>query len=679
MGKRKIIKQLIEKRETIVNAVVMLLIFAYLVSYFKPELILSTTTTSGGDMGSHNYLAKFMKENLAKGEIVGWSNDWYAGLPMFQYYFPLAYIMMAFLSIFVNVNIAFKIITVFGTFITPLCAYVAFRIFRFRFPVPAIAAVFTLPFLFLQSNSMYGGNIPSTLAGEFSFSISMALSIIFIASLFNGIKTKKMLAFNIVLLGIIALLHIIPIIPIALSSLFFLRNNTKKNLKYLTCVYIGAFLLTGFWSIPLISKFGYATSNSFTAIHDIKDILPDGFSYIFLFTGLGLVYAFKKKDERIIYLGIISFVSFLLFAFMPTGFIWNTRFLPWYYMTSVLMAAYGLNEIIGKIKLKILIPVFIFISVVLLLNNYVTYIGGWISWNYSGFENKPQWSTFNQMNAFLNSLPYGKVLHEYSEKHNSMFGTPRAFELIPYFTNKPGMEGLLIESSASSPFYFYLQSEMSETPTCPISTFRCTSFNIDDAMKKMELFNIKYVVATSEKLKSALENNTKVALLKKIDDIWIYEVKRENAYVSPLMYMPVVAERTKWHEFSSDWIRSEFSDVTIIYDTSLPYQKIGSISEIEKKPIEYCNVSEKLNGQDEIFITTNCIGKPLLVKVTYSPNWQADGANIYMASPSFFVIIPQKNNVRLYYGNTWSEWLGMVATLVMISILLNIRFKWFNV
>ena len=93
-----------------------------------------------------------------------------------------------------------------------------------------------------------------------------------------------MLAFNIILLGIIALFHIIPIITIALSSLFFLRKDTKSNFKYLVYVYVGAFLLIGFWSLPFIAKSEYAMSTAYTALLDMKDILAG----IAAFPGKGL-------------------------------------------------------------------------------------------------------------------------------------------------------------------------------------------------------------------------------------------------------------------------------------------------------------------------------------------------------------------------------------------------------
>ena len=194
-----------EKVKLIVDIVVLAAVWLFLLSYFKPELILSDTTASGGDMGSHNYLAKYMASNLAQGKVIGYSHDWYGGLPMFQYYFPAPYILMALLGTILNSNVAFKLITILGTFLMPLCVYAAFRIMDFKFPTPAIAAIMTLPFLFLESNSMYGANIPSTLAGEFSFSISMALLLVFMALLYQGVKTKKDVALNIVLLSVIVL------------------------------------------------------------------------------------------------------------------------------------------------------------------------------------------------------------------------------------------------------------------------------------------------------------------------------------------------------------------------------------------------------------------------------------------------------------------------------------------
>ena len=76
MEKRKSRDKYVTK-ENAVDLFALLVIWLFLFTYFKPELIFSPTTTSGGDTGSHNYLEKYMRESLSKGKIIGWSHDSY--------------------------------------------------------------------------------------------------------------------------------------------------------------------------------------------------------------------------------------------------------------------------------------------------------------------------------------------------------------------------------------------------------------------------------------------------------------------------------------------------------------------------------------------------------------------------------------------------------------------------
>src|SRR5206468_12759393 len=105
------------------------------------------------------------------GAVTGWCPGNYGGFPLFQFYFFLPFVLIALLSHLIPLTIAFKIGTVLGTFALPVCAYAAMRLAAAPFPAPALAALATLPFLFMEANSMWGGNIPSTLAGEFAFSL----------------------------------------------------------------------------------------------------------------------------------------------------------------------------------------------------------------------------------------------------------------------------------------------------------------------------------------------------------------------------------------------------------------------------------------------------------------------------------------------------------------------------
>ena len=45
------------------------------------------------------------------------------------------------------------------------------------------------------------------------------------------------------------------------------------------------------------------------------------------------------------------------------------------------------------------------------------------------------------------------------------------------------------------------------------------------------------------------------------------------------------------------------------------------------------------------------VGVPVLVKVSYFPNWEVDGAEgPYRVAPNFMVVVPTQNDVRLHYG-----------------------------
>ena len=71
-------------------------------------------------------------------------------------------------------------------------------------------AVATLPFLFYRGFTIYGGNIPSTLAGEFAFSISLSLALLYLGVVFKGLETGRYRALAAVLLALTGLCHIIP-------------------------------------------------------------------------------------------------------------------------------------------------------------------------------------------------------------------------------------------------------------------------------------------------------------------------------------------------------------------------------------------------------------------------------------------------------------------------------------
>ncbi len=195
------------------NAVAIVGVMVVTLSQLHPNLLFLNTTTAGGDTGAHVALPAFLKSNLlTHGQLTGWDPGWYDGFPLYTFYFPLPGLVTVFLNAFVSYDIAFKLVTVLGSVLLPLCAWAFGRLAGLRDPGPACLAAATLPFLFEPSFTIYGGNLLSTLAGEFSFSLSLSLSLLFLGVVAAGLRTGRHRALAAVLFAVTLLCHLIPAI-----------------------------------------------------------------------------------------------------------------------------------------------------------------------------------------------------------------------------------------------------------------------------------------------------------------------------------------------------------------------------------------------------------------------------------------------------------------------------------
>ena len=72
--------------------------------------MLSNNLATGGDMGAHVWSSDYLRRALLpKGRLTGWSNDWFGGFPVLNFYFPLPTLVIGFLGFIIPANVAFKI------------------------------------------------------------------------------------------------------------------------------------------------------------------------------------------------------------------------------------------------------------------------------------------------------------------------------------------------------------------------------------------------------------------------------------------------------------------------------------------------------------------------------------------------------------------------------------------
>ena len=74
-------------------------IYIMVVIFLRIELVFSELLPTGGDMGAHIVPTKFFVTELFNNfKISGWSQDWFAGYPVYYFYFPLPPIITSLLN-----------------------------------------------------------------------------------------------------------------------------------------------------------------------------------------------------------------------------------------------------------------------------------------------------------------------------------------------------------------------------------------------------------------------------------------------------------------------------------------------------------------------------------------------------------------------------------------------------
>ncbi len=354
------------------------------------SLVLRDTTANGGDMGAHVYWPKFLAEEwFGRGRVQGWSPHWYGGFPIGQFYFPFPALAIALLDLVLPYNIAFKLVSISGPIALPAAAYVFGSKLRFPWPVPPLFAIVAVRYLFelrigLNDDpgkagwTIYGGNLASTMAGEFSFTIALALALFFVAALNVFLERGKRPWLPAVLLAATVTSHIVvaafaALLGVLLALVHWWRYATTERrgtrggfVKALVLTVpvaaVGA-LLTATWSLPLVGAQHFTASMRYEKVLNWGSALfgleskrdADGLWaasgsiprpwWLWALVAVAIFAAGWWRRATTLVLATACTIFGTLFVVWPEHHIWNTRFLPFYWLLLGLLAAVGAAEL----------------------------------------------------------------------------------------------------------------------------------------------------------------------------------------------------------------------------------------------------------------------------------------------------------------------------------------------
>lgn len=557
------------------------------------DRVFLNTFPTGGDNGGHLGMPAYVRRVLAPDwKITGWTNDWFAGVPVLALYFPLPTWLIVGLSTVLPYSIAYKVITVTGTILLPWAAWRLGRKAGLADPAPLYLAFATVPYLLNRSYRILGGNVLSTMAGEFSFSLSLLFCVLYFGSLLEVIRFDRHRARAAVLLAATGLSHVVPAMLAVVGSgalliAFMERGRGRRQAQStLTVGAIGG-LVAAFWIVPFASLLPYTNSMDYerntlyrTSLfpflpgkHTLH-VLSDGGALIAGACALAVVgflwglFRGSRFVFALFVMGVASAVGFLLW---PTGSMWNNRLLPLWFFAIFLLGGLGLAAIVRRVRIPgghaIIGVTVLFIALAPTfdalpgwfplpvkgasgwhfqpLSKNKDYRGAdlpfaWASTNAEGMQRKKAWPEFNALVNTVKTLPCGRLFWE-QDKGFTRFGSSMALMSLPYFTKSciQSMEGLYFESTQTTPFSFLTSSLVSSSPSNPQRDLPYRSFDLNTGMDRLRRLGVRYLLASSDRLKTAARMRTDLREVTHSGSFVVFEVL-DGSVVSPLQKLPVV-------------------------------------------------------------------------------------------------------------------------------------------
>jgi hypothetical protein len=283
---------------------------------------------------------------------------------------------------------------------------------------------------------------------------------------------------------------------------------------------------------------------------------------------------------------------------------------------------------------------------------------------------------------------------------NDKYGTTMALMLLPFWTDGciGSSEGLFFEAAGTTPYHFLAAGAMSKQSSNPVRELRYINNDAEIGVSYLQELGINYYMAvTPEAIAKADEvaaNGGGLSALETSGPWHIYSVGNADIVV-PLDTLPVVVNersgdlRERWLELGTSWLQNrtewdalpaaggpkEWQRIDVSVDMSLREGEPGSDSRkvdvvkplqvIVPTKVEPAVVSDVEIGDDTVSFSVDKIGVPVLVRVSYFPNWQVSGAEgPYRVAPNMMVVVPTSTEVSMHFQASFVDRFAYLLTIL---------------
>ncbi len=559
------------------------LVFLLILIRFGETLF--STELPGWDTPSHYYtLSKMTFDYLPNGQISGYMFEWLGGMPLFQFYAPLYFIVVGSLY-----WVFFGQIPLVFLFHLSLLVLLFFLVFSFWFflktffdkGVARWGIIISLVFIFFPLSYApvgmgAGGLLEIGLVPGF---LGLSFVLLFLSTI-EGWRKNQNQSIYFVYLSIVwfllILTHTLSTIAAGfLFGIYVLLNvrNPKFILKLLASFLFGC-LLSAFWLIPFIFGLGLTSTEALEIKNLFSIIFPLEIQYynivtainlFFVVCGMFLLFINKK------YFFIILSISFTLFVFDGYKFlnflgfpVHYYRFISIVYFLVLAYISYFLNWFWHKfassssrrILYTCLFLFTYFISGFVLfdsrhygdLNDSVNFRS--ISFDQSDFPmDKEARKVIKKISEFDDVY---RIMVEMTDTESSInLGGPAYFVTkIPQYTNLDSISGQYAQSSPLTPYIMPTIAALTnhKTRTWGENNLDKLIFfsqqDIDIQLNRLELLGVNYVVSYSDDFSDKIIGLDDVFIVDQTDNFKILKLINASPYIYSSKFKPAVFVNT---------------------------------------------------------------------------------------------------------------------------------------
>ena len=697
-----------------------------LIIFLRIELVFSDLLPTGGDMGAHIVPTKFFVTELFNNfKLSGWSQDWFAGYPVYYFYFPLPPIITSLLNFIFPFSISFKTMVLISQVLLVVSIEMLMRKNSREFSFYGFGV--GLLYLLTESFTIFGGNLASSLAGQYSFTYSIAFGNL---SIFYLVKSKYKYSIEIaaLLIGLSVLSHLIPfMIYLPIFAFYFLKSD-KKIYKKISAFLFFLFVAIRF-SIVLFLNLEFTTNMTYTPYTQLSDLVKSDVLPLVIGTAIYIISSKSKTSLKAIsgFEIYLLFISVYLFFYGPESALWNGRIVPFFNLAIIILffnlLHFDIKNLTKKIQGKYPLLLFILlinsyfmylyyskwgntysittISVILIVllvflisissTNFLiyttivsltlgtlSYLPHWLNWNFSGYESKNNWADITTLYEGLDKLEPGRIMWEPNSDLNK-YGTPMVLMTIPMFTDHQSVEGLYFDSSITTPFHFLTVSGVAERPSNPVGGLTYINGEFDKGYRLMKDLGVDYFIAYTSSIKDKANKDENFNFLFSNEVFNVYSINSEKIELVEdnlhIFESPDFYERLRNAVLREGSEQSFFEAAYKSFKDELNYKIIenydSSFAELSDKNTEL--IISDLNIQNELItFKTNKPNQLHLIKVSYFPNWKIkNGYGPFRISPSFMAVVPKDELVEIKFeASNVEKSLNYLSIFTLFSALL---------